>query len=459
MKRLALLCALLTFRAGWSALDRDGDGLLDAAEREPTSLTSPMLADSDGDGLLDGVEVQGRTNPLDADSDGDWLPDALEDANRNGRVDVGETNPRLADTDGDGLSDGEEDANRNGQLGPTETDPRRADSDGDGLTDAVESRADAGTDARHADSDRDGVADGVEDSNQNGRVDRGETNPRAEDSDGDGLPDGLEDANQNGRVDVGETNPLLADTDGDGVRDGVEDANRDGKQGPRESSPLVSDLHPTHRNDVLGVPEPLLVDWVRALGARAGEFELNALGVLQTDGRFELAPEVEWVPVDGLGLEVEAVVKNQGFDGLKLAGQLTLLSDARAGLGHGLQVVGRWQRGSNVVSLTALHLAQARLGARGSLGVMSGLEVGTDGRLAFAVHPTVGVRLHERVSLVLEANGRAGPFGVEGALVPHLRADLPHLGSVQLGAGPSVVLVHGVTTVTGLVALRLTWER
>jgi hypothetical protein len=459
MKRLVLLSVLLSLRAGWSALDRDGDGLLDAAERAPGSLTSPFLADTDGDGLSDGVEVRGHTNPIDADTDGDWLPDALEDTNRNGRVDVGETNPRLADTDGDGLSDGDEDSNRNGRVGQTETDPRSADSDGDGLTDAVELGADGGTDPRRLDTDRDGVADGVEDQNRNGQVDVGETNPRVADTDEDGLPDGLEDTNQNGRVDVGETNPRLADTDGDGVRDGVEDANRDGKQGPRESSPLVADLHPTHRNDVLGVPEPLLVDWVRALGARAGEFEVNALGVLQTDGSVEVAPEVEWVPVNGLGLELEAIVKNTGFDGLKLAAQVTLLSDARAGLGHGLQLVGRWQRGSNVVSVTALHLAQARLGERSSLGVMSGVEVGTDGRLVFAFHPIVGVRLHERVSIVVEANGRAGPTGTEGAVVPHVRADWPHLGSVQLGAGPTVSLVNGQPSVAGLVALRLTWER
>jgi hypothetical protein len=427
-----------------------------------TSLTSPLLADTDGDGLSDGVEVRGQTNPLDDDTDGDRLPDALEDTNRNGRVDVGETNPRSSDTDGDDVPDDVEDADLDGRQGPTETDPRRADSDGDGVGDGVELAVNGSfgpTDPRHPDSDTDGVRDGLEDENQNGRVDDGETDPRVGDSDGDGLPDGLEDANQNGRVDEGETNPRLADSDGDGVRDGVEDANRDGKQGPRESSPIVADLNPTHRNDVLGVPEPLLIDWVRALGARAGEFEVNALGVLQTNGAFEVAPEVEWVPFNGLGVELEAVIKRDGFEGVKLAGQLTLLSDARAGLGHGLQVVGRWQRGTNVVSVTALHLAQARLGARGSLGVMAGIEAGTDGRVAFAFHPTLGVRLHDRLSLVVESNGRAGPWGLEGALIPHLRADLPHLGSAQLGAGPTVTLVGGRVSVMGLVALRLTWER
>lgn len=437
MKRLrrVLFIALALAATKGRSPDSDHDGLPDEVERQPLSLTDPHREDTDGDGLSDGVEVRGHTNPLDADTDGDRLPDALEDTNRNGRVDRGETNPRVADTDGDGLSDGHEDENQNGAVGHAETDPRVADTDGDGLSDGLEGAAlDAGP-APTA------------------------TNPRRVDTDGDGLSDGLEDANQNGRVDDGETSPVLADTDGDGVRDGVEDADGDGRQGPRESSPLVADLHPTHRNDVLGVPEPLLVDWVRALGARAGEFELNALGVLSTDGSFEVAPEVEWVPLDGLGLELEAVVKQKGFDGLKLAGQVTLLSDARAGLGHGLQVVGRWHRETGVVSVTALHLSQARLGARLSLGTMAGVELGTDGRVALAVHPTLGLRLLDRLSVVFEHTLRAGPAGLELSVMPHLRADQPHLGSLQLGLGPALAVVDGQPRVSGQLALRLTWER
>jgi|GEM_PF-4586465 len=42
------------------------------------------------------------------------------------------------------------------------------------------------------------------------------------DTDDDGLPDGLEDSNRNGTVDPGESDPCLADTDGDGLLDGFE---------------------------------------------------------------------------------------------------------------------------------------------------------------------------------------------------------------------------------------------
>lgn len=325
-----------------SAVDTDGDGLRDEVEAEPTSLSDPHRFDSDGDGLHDGLEVLGHTNPADADTDGDAVADGREDANHNGIVDTGETDPRRADSDFDGLSDG------------------------------------------------------VEDSNRNGLVDRGETDPNQRDSDADGLPDGLEDSNQNGLNDVGETNPRLADSDGDLVDDGVEDVNQNGRQDGRESSPLVADLSPTHTNDVLGVPEPLMTDWVRALGARAGEFEVNALATIDGHGDWELAPELEWVPVNGVGLEGELVVNHVGLAAVKLAAQFTLVADAARGLGHGVQLIGKWTP-QTPATLVAMHLFQQRLSEQLSLGLMTGAELAwsaTELTSAFLAHPTFAVRLH-----------------------------------------------------------------
>lgn len=107
------------------------------------------------------------------------------------------------DRDGDGLPD-EREINEYG------TDPNNPDTDGDGLSDRAE--IDAGTNPLVADSDGDGLSDGEEDSNGNGRVDAGESDPRSADTDGGGVEDGYE--RQNG------TNPEDAsddDEDGDGV--------------------------------------------------------------------------------------------------------------------------------------------------------------------------------------------------------------------------------------------------
>ncbi|MEZ5448369.1 MAG: hypothetical protein R3E89_04940 [Thiolinea sp.] len=124
-----------------------------------------------------------------------------------------------------GICIGGEDTNNNGAIDSGETDPNLGsddvlDSDGDGLTDPVE--ATLGTDPNDPDTDGDGLNDGQEDANGNGVVDAGETNPLDADSDDDGLSDGAEDTNGNGVVDAGETDPLNPDSDQDGLQDGTE---------------------------------------------------------------------------------------------------------------------------------------------------------------------------------------------------------------------------------------------
>lgn len=219
--------------------DVDGDGVVDAGE------TNPLVADSDYDLLNDGLEM-GRTtriasgtsspggiaylgtavswiadsdsttttDPLDTDTDNDGLSDGAEDEDRDGFKDVSEPNPRDADTDDDGLSDGQEDINQNGVVNTGETDPLESDSDDDGLNDGLEkgrtTGISGGTSSPRSISyvgtsvswipDADGATT---------------TNPLSADTDNDGLADGVEDSNHNGRVDAGETNPAVLDIDAD----------------------------------------------------------------------------------------------------------------------------------------------------------------------------------------------------------------------------------------------------
>lgn len=133
------------------------------------------------------------------------------------------------------------------------------DRDGDRLEDEIETGSCPAS--ADADSDDDGIADGTEDTNRNGLVEAGETNPCNLDSDGDGVQDGTErgvatpsadpdgagpllgtnlavfkpDANP-----ASTTSPLLADTDGDGFSDGQEDPNGNGRVDAGESDPLVA---------------------------------------------------------------------------------------------------------------------------------------------------------------------------------------------------------------------------
>ncbi|WNG41858.1 VWA domain-containing protein [Archangium violaceum] len=196
------------------AEDLNGNGVKNPGETDPrngSDCGAGGLPDTDGDGVPDSVEDVDRDGTKDgnetdwrnADTDGDGLTDGVEDRNRNGVVDSGETDPRVKDTDCDGLLDGAdqgafkgEDTNGNGVRDAGETNPANRDTDGDGLLDGVERGIPAGsaplttcgypgdvdpsttTDPSNADSDGDGIADGAEDSNQNGRKDSGELDPR-----------------------------------------------------------------------------------------------------------------------------------------------------------------------------------------------------------------------------------------------------------------------------------------
>jgi hypothetical protein len=125
------------------------------------------LIDSDNDGLPDNLENQICTDPNDADTDDDGILDGFEDVNHNGQQDEGETDPCNIDTDNDGIQDGTELGYTSGDIGPdTNAGVFQPDLDPSTTTDPLD-----------PDTDGDGLLDGQEDSNHNGRVDEGETDP------------------------------------------------------------------------------------------------------------------------------------------------------------------------------------------------------------------------------------------------------------------------------------------
>ena len=123
-------------------------------------------SDTDGDGLADELEWISCADPDDADTDDDGILDGEEDINANGQVDEGETGPCQADTDGDGIQDGTERGYTSGDPIDTNPDLFQPDLDPDTTTDPL-----------NTDTDGDGLADGQEDTDRNGRVDAGETDP------------------------------------------------------------------------------------------------------------------------------------------------------------------------------------------------------------------------------------------------------------------------------------------
>ncbi len=223
--------------------DEDLDGVIDAGETDPNDGSDDgSRPDTDGDGLTDDLEISIGTDPNDADSDDDGAPDGAEanfadDSDGDGLInaldpdsdddglfdgtelglgcsspgtdaaaghctadaDDGATTTSMVDPDTDdgGVGDGSEDSNLDGAIDAGETDPndpsdddQQLDTDGDGLTDDLEQTI--GTDPNDADSDDDGVPDGAEANFADDTDNDGDINALDPDSDGDGLFDGTE---------------------------------------------------------------------------------------------------------------------------------------------------------------------------------------------------------------------------------------------------------------------------
>jgi hypothetical protein len=232
-------------------------------------------------------------------------------------------------------------------------------------------------------------------------------------------------------------------------------AEADSESGERPVS-VPGGVRATHspgfpRIDAPHIPEPMVFDLVRGLGAKRGEFEANTLVRVPFASRRRgttvlWAPEIEYALFDGFALELELPIENFSLVALKGAAQGTFSYSGK--LAHGYQVIAEYMLDHQVLESTALYLFGAKLSERWSLMTMSGVRLESEllpGRGgAFAglglLHNTnLFYAVTPELNLGLESNfayAHARPYLL---LMPQLHFAPSPMFNIQLGAGMQFV--------------------
>jgi hypothetical protein len=140
---------------------------------------------------------------------------------------------------------------------------------------------------------------------------------------------------------------------------------------------LASAQRATDRNP--DVPEPLLFDLVRGLGAHKGELEVNALvrhDFKSGRDKFYWNPEVEWIVADGIGLELELAMDRGHVEAVKLMMQVTFGTPLPGRYIHGTQIIGERSGIDDGYDISALYVGALRFTPTWSLSFLQGAKYG-----------------------------------------------------------------------------------
>lgn len=196
-------------------------------------------------------------------------------------------------------------------------------------------------------------------------------------------------------------------------------------------------------SDTPRIPEPMVFDLLRPLGARAGEREVNVLAVRpgRSGAPTSWAPELEYAYADGQSLEIELPVEDSRLVAYKFALQGTLGTGAEGRFIHGWQVIGLYDRELAKTQNALLYIAGYRLASRWSVLGLVGIEkVGVKdvGPTTLLVNPTlfydvdpltvIGVEINLRQGIALDDTTRC-------LIIPQVHRRLTEATTIQIGVG------------------------
>lgn len=193
-------------------------------------------------------------------------------------------------------------------------------------------------------------------------------------------------------------------------------------------------------DDYPDVPEPMIFDMMRPLGAKRGEMEANVLAVAPLSGSrtVEWAPEIEYAFADGFAIEGELPFENGRLAELKLGLQAAFGTFDGGRSAHGVQYLGIYDRHGGRYASSLVYMLAHRYTARWSSVTMAGLwDIGFDGgrgRNAAVINHATFYDLSDASIMGVEVNYLGGKDG-HLLVMPQLHQRLSGKINIQLGAG------------------------
>ena len=203
--------------------------------------------------------------------------------------------------------------------------------------------------------------------------------------------------------------------------------------------------------ETVSIPEPLMFDLVRGLGAKQGELEVNSLVDLplnNTSNRgVEWAPEIEYALFNGFAFELEFPFENFELEAYKMAIQWTIGSSKNNKFIHGIQIIGESYIHDNIFEFNFLYVPGYRFNevwsALGLFGVMieSGSDV-PDRNNTILLNASVFADINKHTIVGLEFNNsdptiqKIDDNKMELLVLPQIHYEFDSGFSFQFGIGP-----------------------
>lgn len=203
--------------------------------------------------------------------------------------------------------------------------------------------------------------------------------------------------------------------------------------------------------EIVTIPEPLMFDLVKGLGAKRGELEINSLADFPlNDGAnrgIDWAPEIEYVLFDNFAIELEFPLNDLELEAYKMALQWTIGTSENNQFIHGIQVIGEKFIHDDILELHFLYVPAYRFNdvwsAIGLFGVMleSGVDVASR-NYSIILNASLFADLNKHTVVGLEINNSDPTFqliddnSMELLILPQAHYEFENGLSFQLGTGP-----------------------